>query len=441
MSFKATAKFFTVSLGLFLLIIICASRIVAHSSVFEPQIRLGGTLPGDQWEPAIAADAHGHVYVLIPDFPPCTSKGCPSSIMELVTSSDNGATWSEPRTIVSTPGEAQIDVQIKVDPVDGRTVYASWLQNNKSLIEVAKSTDFGTTWKIVTANQTQAGTDKDILVVRGDDVYVGYNHAQTVWVSSSHDGGATFTSAKVNQNAQFGWSLTGGAAIDTSNHVYFAWDGYEQNGQANGPVNLYVTMSSDGGKTWTSTLLDVSGSPPDCSAFSCGWAYLGPGIAMTSDTAGQIYVLWNAGPVDPDHSPERIWYSTSRDEGKTWSPKADVSLAKQGVDHAFPAVAAGAAGDIRIAWMDNRSPLQHWNVYYRSSVDGGNTWSGESQLSSFDSADSTPAYATYIFPDGFRFPFGDYFDLTIDSLGHTQACWGEGFNWLTPGSVWYTRQQ
>ena len=151
---------------------------------------------------------------------------------------------------------------------------------------------------------------------------------------------------------------------------------------------------------------------------------------MTSDTAGQLYALWNAGTVDG--GPERIWYSTSKD-GATWSPKADVSLAPAGVDHAFPAVAAGAAGDIRIAWMDQRN-AGHWNVYYRSSVDGGTTWSGETQLSS-----SVPAY-TYIFPDGFRFPFGDYFDLTIDNLGHTQACWGEGYNWNTPGNVWYTRQ-
>jgi hypothetical protein len=40
---------------------------------------------------------------------------------------------------------------------------------------------------------------------------------------------------------------------------------------------------------------DVSSSPPDCSAFRCGWAFLGAGIDMTADTAGQLYVLWNAG--------------------------------------------------------------------------------------------------------------------------------------------------
>lgn len=396
---------------------------------FLPQARLAASLPGDTWEPAIAADRFGHVYVLIPDFPPSCKK-CPSSINYLVVSNDNGQTWSDPR-IIADPGSEQIDVQLKVDPVDGQTVYASWLQNKKSLIEVAKSTDFGQTWSTVIANSTKAGTDKDILAVRGNDVYVAYDHAQTVWCSSSHDGGKTWISVKVNANAQFGWSLTGGGTVDPAGNVYFAWDGYTQNGGAKGPVNLYVTKSSDGGRTWTPTLLDISSSPPDCSAFDCGWAFLGPGIAMTSDTAGQLYVLWNAGKVDG--GPERIFYSTSKDQGNTWTRKVNVSMAPRGVDHAFPSVAAGVAGDIRIAWMDQRN-YPHWNVYYRSSTDGGSTWSDESVLSSF-----VDGY-NYIFTDGFRFPFGDYFDMDIDSQSHTQTAWGEGYNWLTPGNVWYTHQ-
>jgi hypothetical protein len=349
--------------------------------------------------------------------------------MFLVMSNDNGGTWSSPR-IIAPPGSGQIDVQIKVDPVDGRTVYASWLQNNKSVINVAKSVDFGQTWNTVVANQTKAGTDKDILVVHGQDIYVGYNHAQTVWVSSSHDGGQTFTSAKVNQNAQFGWSLTGGAAIDNAGNVYYAWEGYTQNGGAKGPVNVYVSKSSNGGATWSATLIDVSGAPPNCSAYSCGWAFLGPGTALTADAAGKLYLLWNAGTVD--FGPERIYFSSSLD-GVNWAPKLDVSSAPTGVDHAFPAIVAGGAGDVRIAWMDQRNN-PHWNVYYQRSGDGGTTWSKESTLSTYVSG------YTYIFSDGFRFPFGDYFDLTIDYLDHTQACWGEGYNWLTPGSVWYTRQ-
>ncbi|PYV52001.1 MAG: hypothetical protein DMG92_02355 [Acidobacteria bacterium] len=407
----------------------------ASGSSFQPQTRVGFTV-GDQWEPSIAADRYGHVYILIPQYtndtqatiPGCSS--CPSPTMFLIVSNDNGSTWSAPR-IISPVGSGQIDVQVKVDPMDGRTVYASWLQDNKSVIDVAKSTDFGQTWKTIIANQTNAGTDKDILVVNGNDVYVAYDHTQTVWVSSSHDGGQTFTSAKVNHNAQFGWSLTGGAAIDTAGNVYFSWAGYTQNGGAKGPVNIYVSKSGDGGTTWSEALVDVSGAPPDCSAYSCGWAFLGAGTAMTSDAAGKLYLLWNGGTAD--FGPERIYFSSSTN-GATWSPKVDVSRAPNGVDHAFPAIIAGGAGDVRIAWMDQRNN-PHWNVYYRSSTNGGATWSTESTLSTFVSGYS------YIFSDGFRFPFGDYFDLTIDYLGHTQACWGEGYNWLTPGSVWYARQK
>jgi len=407
----------------------------ASGSSFQPQTRVGFTV-GDQWEPSIAADRYGHVYILIPQYtndtqatiPGCSS--CPSPTMFLIVSNDNGSTWSAPR-IISPVGSGQIDVQVKVDPMDGRTVYASWLQDNKSVIDVAKSTDFGQTWKTIIANQTNAGTDKDILVVNGNDVYVAYDHTQTVWVSSSHDGGQTFTSAKVNHNAQFGWSLTGGAAIDTAGNVYFSWAGYTQNGGAKGPVNIYVSKSGDGGTTWSEALVDVSGAPPDCSAYSCGWAFLGAGTAMTSDAAGKLYLLWNGGTAD--FGPERIYFSSSTN-GASWSPKVDVSRAPNGVDHAFPAIIAGGAGDVRIAWMDQRNN-PHWNVYYRSSTNGGATWSTESTLSTFVSGYS------YIFSDGFRFPFGDYFDLTIDYLGHTQACWGEGYNWLTPGSVWYARQK
>jgi hypothetical protein len=396
---------------------------------FAPQTRLGYT-SGDQWEPAVAADRFGHVYVLYPQYlgvPGCTA--CPSPTMILVISSDHGATWAAPKQIAP-PGTGQWDAQIVVDPVDGRTVYAAWLQNNKSDTVVARSTDFGGSWSVVAADRTNAGTDKPILVVHGQDVYVGYNHTQTVWASYSHDGGATFTSVKVNPNAKLGWSLAGGGAIDPAGNVYFSWAGYEQNGGAKGAVNLYVSRSSDGGKTWKAVQLDKSGAPPDCSAYLCGWAYLGAQATMTADAAGTLYALWNAGQVDK--GPERIYFSKSTDAGVTWSPKRDISTAPAGTAHAFPAIVARGTGDVRIAWMDARAGT-HWNTFYRTSTDGGATWSAEVDLSTY------VAGYSYIFTDGFSFPFGDYFEMDIDEQGTTHAAWGEGQSYDSPGSIWYTR--
>ena len=400
----------------------------AHAAQgFAPQLRLGYTV-GDQWEPAIASDGSGHVYVLYPQYgtvPGCPS--CPLPSMILVESSDNGATWQPPRQIAHSVS-GQFDAQITVDPLDQKTVYAAWLQNNKSDTVVARSLDFGQTWSIVVADSTNAGTDKPILTVRGSDVYVGFNHSQKVWVAASHDGGLTFTSSNVNPNGKLGWSLAGGATIDPAGNVYFAWAGYTRNGGAKGPVNLYVSKSSDGGNTWTSTVLDVSGAPPDCSAYLCGWAYLGAQITMASDSAGTLYLLWNAGTVD--QGAERVYFSSSTTAGALWSPKVNMSTAAAGVSHAFPAIVAGSAGDVRIAWMDTRNTL--WNTIYRSSTNGGATWSAESQLSSYVTGYS------YIFPGGFSFPFGDYFEMAIDNRGQTQAVFGEGQNYETPGSIWYT---
>jgi hypothetical protein len=403
---------------------------LAPTSGFAPQTRLGYTV-GDQWEPSIAADRSGHVYMLYPQYggvPGCPATTCASPTMILQISADRGATWAAPHPLAPS-GTGQWDAQIVVDPIDGRTVYAAWLQNNKSDIAVAKSTDSGIHWSVVIADSTNAGTDKPILIVRGTDVYVGYNHTQTVWVSSSHDGGATFSSAKVNPNGKLGWSLAGGGAL-TPAGVYFAWAGYEQNGGAKGPVHLYISKSVDAGRTWTSKELDTSGAPPDCSANLCGWAYLGAQITMTSDAAGTLYALWNAGIVDKGL--ERIYFAKSADAGATWSAKTDVSAAPAGAAHAFPAIVAAATGDVRIAWMDARAGT-FWNTYYRSSRDGGATWSAEADLSSY-----TTGY-DYIQPAGFNFPFGDYFELAIDDRSITHAVWGEGMNYDSPGSIWYTR--
>ncbi len=393
---------------------------------FAPPTRVGFTV-GDQWEPSIAADAYEHVYVLYPQYGPVPGcPGCFEPTMVLVVSENGGTTWQTPRAITP-PISGQFDPQITVDPVDHRTVYAAWLQNKKSDVVVAKSVDFGQSWSLVIANKAE-DTDKPTLAVRGADVYVAFNHDRSLWVSASHDGGVTFLSSKVPAPARLDWSLPNGGTIDPAGNLYFAWAGYTRN-RSSSRVNLYISRSGDGARSWNTNLLDLSGMPPECSAYKCGWAYLGAQITMASDAAGTLYALWNSGAVDK--SPERIYFSSSTTAGATWSAKIDLSSAPDGTEHAFPALAAGAAGDVRVAWMDTRNrPL--WNTYYRSSTNGGATWSRVTQFSS-----GVHGYR-YIKSSGFRFPFGDYFGMTIDGRGQTHAVWGEGLNFDSPGSIWYT---
>ena len=412
-----------------LLALLAAVSALAADATFTPQLRLGFA-QGDQWEPAIAADGFGHVYVLYPQYgrlPGCASCVLPS--MTLVMSDDNGVTWQPPRGI-SPHTSGQFDAQVVVDPIDRRTVYASWLQNRNTDAIVAKSVDFGQSWSIVIADRGDEDADKPILAVRGLDVYVAFNRRHRMRVASSHDGGFTFTSSEVYPALIFMRSLAGGAVIDPDGIVHLAWAGYRQRASARGGVILFTSKSSDGGRTWATRLMDVSSAPPDCSAFHCEWGYLGAQITLAADAAGTLYALWNSG--NGDGSPERIYFASSTTAGDIWSPKTDVSLAPSGVEHAFPTAVAGSAGDVRIAWMDTRNrPL--WNTFYRSSTNGGATWSTESRISSY-----VPGYR-YVHSRGFSFPFGDYFEMGIDNRGGTQAVWGEGLNYRSPGSIWYSR--
>jgi hypothetical protein len=402
------------------------SPALAASGSFTPQARLGFT-DGDQWEPAIAADGFGHVYVLYPQYgsvPACSVCALPA--MTLVVSNNNGATWQAPHEI--TPhATGQFDPQIVVDPVDRRTVYAAWLQNWNTEAVVAKSTDFGQSWMVTVADRGSEDADKPILAVRGPDVYLAFNREEHMRVSSSHDGGRTFSSADVSSGLDLARSLASGATVDPSHNVFVSWSGYMHRGMK-GRVNLYTSKSSDGGKTWTITLMDTSGASPDCAALRCEWGYLGAQIAVASDEGGVLYALWNSGQGDGEA--ERIYFASSTTAGETWSPKKEVSHASAGVEHAFPAIVAGQADDVRIAWMDTRTSL--WNTYYRSSTNGGATWSGESKLSSYVPGNR------YVHAKGFNFPFGDYFGITIDSEDRTQAVWGEGLNFESPGSIWYS---
>jgi hypothetical protein len=157
---------------------------------------------------------------------------------------------------------------------------------------------------------------------------------------------------------------------------------------------------------------------------------------MTSDANGTLYALWNAGSVAK--GPERIYFAKSTDNGDTWSVKTEVSTAPPDTHHNFPAIAATGNGNLHIAWMDSRAAnggQGRWNVYYRSSTNGGSTWTSEVDLSTY------VAGFTYIFSDGFRYPFGDYFEMDVDDQGTVHLIFGEGYSYDSPGSIWYVKGQ
>ena len=410
----------------------------AAAPQFSPQTRIGLTT-GDQWEPAVAADGSGHVYVLYPQYGPVPDcKNCHVPAMLLLISNDNGKTWQPPRVMLES-ASGQFDAQLAIDPADHHTLFAAWLDDHKRDVMVARSGDAGATWTFAVAARGSVELDKPALAVRGQNVYVAFNHEEDIWVASSQNGGHSFSWAQVSKESRPGWSLLGSATIDPAGNVYLGSASYTKAGGARGLVAIYVSKSSDMGKTWTHRLMGLSAPAPECEDESCGEGYLGAQIALTSDSDGTLYALWNAGRTSL--GPQQIYFSSSTNAGENWLPRAIVSSAEPGANHAFPAITAGSHGDVRIAWMGSTltpdptgepdSSNAYWNTFYRSSSNGGATWSDEVRVSGYVSG------YRYISDEGFRFPFGDYFGIAIDSRGDTHLVWGEGLNYQSPGSIWH----
>jgi hypothetical protein len=420
---------------------------------FTDPVRLGFPA-GDDWEPAIAADDHGNVYALWTHYfgfggvnsgeidPTCPE--CPNPHMVIQISEDDGASWGPPQALA--PSETrQDDPQIVVDSGDGTTIYAAYMEGDKSSMFVARSDGLGEPFVPVLVEDIERGLDKIALAARDGYVYLVYHSQQKIWASVSDDRGDTWTVVQPvhNTNSKLGVSLPSGAAIDRNGVAYFAWNGVNNPGQAKGTINLYVTSTADRGATWTTTVIDQSQAPPPC---DCGgWDYWGAQMAIGVDDEDGVYVLWNANREK--YGPNRLFFARSTDGGAAWSSPLDVSPAPTGANNLFPALVATGDGDVRIAWQDDRNgtdaggddPDARWNTFYRYSPDGGATWSEETQLSAVVSDSYSYKFATP--KDGYLQPYGDYFELDINQQGQTVALWGEGNSYFGPGNVWYASEE
>ena len=109
-----------------------------------------------------------------------------------------------------------------------------------------------------------------------------------------------------------------------------------------------------------------------------------------------------------------MYVATSPDGGQTWS--AGVALSVAGEDATKPRLASSGGGNVRIWYMqmaggDNPDA---WNVWYRTSSNGGRSWSSPVKIDDATDGDGNPGY---INANGFDEIYGDYGEIAVTSAG------------------------
>jgi hypothetical protein len=394
----------------------------------------------DDWEPAIAADpTQPYVYGLATRYAgkPCGGN-CPSPWMALYVSSNGGASWGAPKALCACKGSGQFDPIIEVVP-NTHAVYAAYM--NGYNVVFLKSTDHGATWSApVKTYGNVSWNDKPTLAVsdNGVDVYISFNGPTggDPWMAQSHDSGATWTQTKLVDSNLYYFDFDSDVAADGT--VYFAQTAILYGGGGNkgttptAPIEEHVFISRDRGATWENrtiatvqpgTVCIAAGCPPDF--------YLGH-IALSVDGSNNVVALYDGATVA--QGPQTISSRLSTDGGRTWSGATALSAAGETSD--APAVESRGSGDVR-AWYYQTAGggnVDQWNVWYRTSTNGGSTWSAPVNIS--DAAGG----AAYKTAGGFAEVYGDYGEIGITSAGKTVAIWGEGTSYTGPGGVWFNRQ-
>jgi hypothetical protein len=320
-------------------------------------------------------------------------------------------------------------------------VYSAFLngdRHNRFSTVFTKSTDHGTTWSIpVPVYGNVAWTDKPELATSpsGRDIYISWNGPQggDLYVGQSHDFGATWTQQKLSDSKRYFYAYDARVLPDAAGTVVFSESSIVYSGLKNvsGEVRHHAVISRNKGQTWSNKVVAKVLQGEECVAAGCGPDFYTGQTSVVSDAPAHLVFAYE-GPTAAG-APQRVYVSTSSDTGRTWSAGTPVSVA--GENATAPRLASSGSGNVRLWYMQTTGgdDPDAWNVFYRTSGNGGGTWSSPVKIS-----DHPGGAAEYVNADGsFHEVYGDYGEIGITNIGKTFAVWGEGFSWTGPGNTWY----
>lgn len=300
---------------------------------------------------------------------------------------DGGVTWTADTLDAVNPASGIFDAQGVGSVAAGRGgafhyAFADFDRggNFDNRLVVATSTDGGVTWPTLVAPITVFGgvpaigkPDVAVDLTGGafdGSVYVAWAEfgffGTEVVLARSRNGGATFSSVKVDDNFQ-GCQVQ--VAVGPDGQVYVAWF---QNG------NLMIDRSTDGGLTFGTdqlvTPITPVSSPLPGAAFRVNQ---NPSLAVDlsgGPANGNLYLAW-ADQIGVGQGPDAV-IVRSTDGGTSWSGPIRVSKDTNGSYQFFPSLTVNRNGVVSALFLDRRrSPGSTlYDAFLAQSFDGGQTF-------------------------------------------------------------------
>jgi hypothetical protein len=317
---------------------------------------------------------------------------------------DGGVTWDSAVRLTDAVGSVRQPL-IRAWEENLYVVWRDMRDKAEGEVYFKSSKDNGSTW----GEDTRLTNDDKksalpTITVAGETVYVAWEHYEpkcSVHFRRSLDGGETWSKSIqiTGQQEEGGPAL----AVGDGGVLHFVYASQKDSDETNGyNWELYHRMSEDQGKSWNDPVRLTYDKIGD-SRF--------PVLAASS---GTLHVVWwddrndtsiphfGYPPINPeaDHNFE-IYYKRSSDNGVTWETDVRLTTAK-GVGRA-PAVIS-SVDDVYIAWQDNRDGNEE--IYFKSSQDGGMSWSADERLTEDLAVSQSPSIA-------------------IDSVGNRHVTWSD----------------
>lgn len=329
------------------------------------------------------------------------------------TSTDRGYTWTmgtppslPPYTKCGPSGRPPLNFRSTLTQGPDGTLYITYAASDPASggsrnVLFARSTDQGHNWSTVLLDAapsppTAAGNVRTDLephaTVDPNDpkhIFVDWRRSYPfvpgkevpptrAFESTSTDGGVTFSTPQMMFDRSIGFDPP--YPIFVNRVLYASWQETFPRPTGGGkapPSKLYLSSSTDGGRTWTDNIIDQGKSSRGDTP-----------LVLYDTTRNRFETVWD----DTRNGSADIFFSASAD-GRSWSAATRLNDDPKGTgrDHLLPAASLAPDGRVDVVWYDYRNDpyplplagdLGHRNdVYSTSSFDGGATWTPNVRVS------------------------------------------------------------